>query len=87
MRVIMVFAAIALLAAVAPAGAQTRDVPPANAKKLSEIITKVEQRPDFAFIDEVDWDNKGYEVTYFTKDNAKVEIKYDPVTAAPMNLQ
>ncbi|PLP59483.1 hypothetical protein CYK37_09165 [Mesorhizobium loti] len=87
MRAITVFAAIALIAAAAPAGAQARDVPPPNAKKLSEIIATVEQRPDFAFIDEVDWDNKGYEVTYFTKDNAKVEIKYDPVTAAPMNLQ
>ncbi|HEV2502951.1 MAG TPA: PepSY domain-containing protein [Mesorhizobium sp.] len=87
MRIITVLAAISLIAVVAPAGAQTRDVPPANAKKLSEIVAKVEQRADFAFIDEVDWDNKGYEVTYFTKDGAKVEIKFDPVTAAPMNLQ
>lgn len=87
MRATTVFAAIALIAAAAPAGAQARDVPPPNAKKLSEIIAKVEQRPDFAFIDEVDWDNKGYEVTYFTKDDAKVEIKYDPVNATPMSQQ
>jgi len=87
MRAIAVFAAIVLIAVAVPAGAQAKNAPPPNAKKLSEIIAKVEQRPDFAFIDEVDWDGKGYDVTYFTKDEAKVEIKYDPITAMPMNLQ
>jgi hypothetical protein len=62
-------------------------VPPQNARKLSEIIAKVEQRPDFRYIDEVDWDDGGYEVTYYTRDNAKVEIKFDPVTGETKSLQ
>lgn len=62
-------------------------IPPQNAKKLSEIIAKVEQRPDFRYIDEVDWDDGVYDVTYYTTDNAKVEIKFDPVTAQPKSLQ
>jgi len=61
--------------------------PPQNARKLSEIIAKVEQRPDFRYIDEVDWDDGGYEVTYYTTDNAKVEIKFDPVSGETKSLQ
>lgn len=58
-------------------------LPPPNAKKLSEIIAKVEQRNDFRYVEEVDWDSGAYTVTYFTTDKAKVEITYDPVTAEP----
>lgn len=54
---------------------------------MSEIIAKVEQRPDFRYISEVDWDNGGYEVTYYTSDNAKVEIKFDPVTGETQSLR
>ncbi|HTM78617.1 MAG TPA: PepSY domain-containing protein [Devosia sp.] len=57
--------------------------PPPNAKKLSEIVAKVEQRQDFRFISEIDWDDGAYEVTYYTTDKAKVEIKYDPLTGEP----
>ncbi len=66
---------------------QAGQFPPQNSKKLSEIIAMVEQRPDFRFIDEVDWDDGGYEVTYYTTDNAKVEMKFDPVTGEPKSLQ
>jgi hypothetical protein len=59
-------------------------VPPENGLKLSEIIAKIEQRDQFRYIDEVDWDEEGYyEVTYYTSDKAKVEIKVDPVTGQP----
>jgi hypothetical protein len=61
--------------------------PPPSAKKLSEIIAKVEKRPDFRYIHEVEWDDGGYEVTYYTTDNAKVEIKFDPVSAEPQSLR
>jgi hypothetical protein len=85
---IVVAAFPALLLAALPAAAQEAgQFPPQNAKKLSEIVAKVEQRPDFRYIDEVDWDDGGYEVTYYTTDNAKVEIKFDPVTAQPKSLQ
>jgi hypothetical protein len=58
-------------------------LPPQNARKLSEIIGKVEQRDDFRYVDQVDWDSGAYTVTYYTTDKAKVEITYDPVTGEP----
>jgi hypothetical protein len=82
--------AAALATAVMSGTALAQDaarVPPQNAKKLSEIVAKVEQRPDFRYIDEVDWDDGGYEVTYYTTDNAKVEIKFDPVTGETKSLR
>ncbi|MEP6564055.1 MAG: PepSY domain-containing protein [Mesorhizobium sp.] len=63
--------------------ADEKPLPPPDAKKLSEIIAKVEQRDGFRYVKEVDWDSGGYTVTYYTADKAKVEITYDPVTAAP----
>lgn len=57
--------------------------PPKNAMKLSEIIAKVEQRDNFHYIDDIEWDDGGYDVTYYTNDKAKVEIKFDPVSGQP----
>ncbi|TPM35880.1 PepSY domain-containing protein [Mesorhizobium sp. B2-3-5] len=75
---------VAVLLAAAPAlAADEKPLPPANAKKLSEIIAKVEQRDGFRYVKEVDWDSGAYTVTYYTSDKAKVEITYDPVTAEP----
>ncbi|MER9162059.1 MULTISPECIES: PepSY domain-containing protein [unclassified Mesorhizobium] len=75
---------VAVLLAGAPAlAADDKPLPPPNAKKLSEIIAKVEQRDGFRYVDEVDWDSGAYTVTYYTGDKAKVEITYDPVTAEP----
>ena len=84
-------AAAALLVAACAAGpahAQTRDrVPPPNSMKLSGILAKVEQRPDFRYVSEVKWDDDGYKVTYYTADNARVEMKFDPVTAETKPLR
>lgn len=57
--------------------------PPQNAKKLSEIVAKVEKRNDFRYVKEVGWSSDGYTVTYYTTDKAKVEITYDPVSGEP----
>lgn len=57
--------------------------PPQNALKLSEIIAKVEQRDGFRYIDDVEWERGFYEVTYYTVDRAKVEIRFDPLTGEP----
>jgi hypothetical protein len=74
-------AGIGLLVLGGVAAAQTADrSPPQDARKLSEIVAKVEQRQDFRYISEIDWDDGAYEVTYYTTDKAKVEIKYDPLT-------
>lgn len=80
-----IFAAVVALTMLGGAAlAQQADRgPPENGKKLSEIIAKVEQRQDFRYIDEIDWDDGAYEVTYYTTDKAKVEIRYDPVSGNP----
>lgn len=49
--------------------------------KLSEIIAKIEQNPDVEYIDEVDWNDRGYyEIEYVMKNGAEAEIKIDPKT-------
>lgn len=66
--------------------AQTKPpaVPPENALKLSEIIAKIEQRDQFRYLSEVEWESEGYyDIVYYTTDKAKVEIKIDPVTGEP----
>jgi hypothetical protein len=81
---LMLTTSVALLIAAGPAfAADETALPPPNAKKLSEIIAKVEQRDGFRYVKEVDWDKDSYTVTYYTADKAKVEITYDPVTAEP----
>jgi hypothetical protein len=62
---------------------QDQRLPPENAIKLSEIVAKVEQREGFRFVDEIEWDQTGYTVVYYTTDKAKVEIVFDPVTGQP----
>lgn len=79
--------ALAASPALAQTAAPAPDVPPANGKKLSEIIAKVEQRPDFRYIGDVDWDDGGYDITYYTTDNAKVEMKFDAVSGETKSLQ
>ena len=72
---------LAVLGSAWPVAAQDQPrVPPQDARKLSEIVAKVEQRPGFRYISEIDWEDGGYAVTYFTTDNAKVEVDFDPVT-------
>ncbi|MBZ9740572.1 MULTISPECIES: PepSY domain-containing protein [unclassified Mesorhizobium] len=82
-RLVLV-AGMALLCGVGSAfAADDKPLPPPNAKKLSEILAKVEQRNGFRYVKEVDWEDGAYTITYYTADKAKVEITYDPVTAEP----
>ena len=62
--------------------AEARDMqPPADAMPLSQILAKIEQRPDFRYIDDVEWDDDGYyELEYRTKDGGEVRLKLDPKT-------
>ncbi|WP_448149227.1 PepSY domain-containing protein [Labrys miyagiensis] len=80
--------AVALLAAAlfaGPAFAQSdAAAPPANGKKLSELISKVETRDKFLYISQIDWSTSGYyEVIYYTSDKAKVELHLDAMTGEP----
>ena len=66
--------------------AQTKEpaIPPENAMKLSDIIGKIQQRDQFRYVADVEWDSEGYyDIVYYTTDKAKVEIKIDPVTGEP----
>ncbi|MGN6582849.1 MAG: PepSY domain-containing protein [Rhizobiaceae bacterium] len=70
----------------APAFAQSdaKAVPPPNAMKISQIVAQVEKRDHFNYISEIDWSRDGYyEITYYTTDKAKVELKINPVTGKP----
>lgn len=80
-RLVLIACMASLLVAGPVLAADDTHLPPPNAKKLSEIIAKVEQRDGFRYVKEVDWDNGAYTVTYYTSDKAKVEITYDAVTA------
>jgi len=77
----VVFASTAVLAQITNETA----VPPKNAMKASEIVAKIEARADFQYLDELDWDDEGYyDIVYFTRDKAKVEIKINPATGEPI---
>ncbi|RWC40184.1 MAG: PepSY domain-containing protein [Mesorhizobium sp.] len=82
-RLLLATSVAVLLAGGPVLAADDRPLPPSNAKKLSEILAKVEKRDGFLYVKEVDWDSGAYTVTYYTSDKAKVEINYDPVTAEP----
>jgi len=83
MRAVVLAIGIAVLIGGSAFAADDQATPPQNAKKLSEILAKVEKRSDFRYVKEVDWSKDGYTVTYYTIDKAKVEITYDPVTGEP----
>lgn len=80
----MVLAVLAAMAVAASQGqAQTREppVPSDKALRLSDIIAKVEQRGQFRYVSNVEWNTDGYyDVTYYTTDNAKVELKIDAIS-------
>ncbi len=84
-RTAIVLLTIATLASgVAFAQDRPSPIPPENARKLSQILATVEQRSDFRYVSNVEWDEDGYyDITYFTGDKAKVEIKIDAVTGEP----
>lgn len=77
------------VAALIPAAAMAADTPPpADAMKLSAVITALEERvgDQLGYIDEVDWDDDGYwEIEYKGTDGSSTEVKLDPVTAEPRN--
>ena len=77
----------AFVAALFPATVMAADTPPpADAMKLSAVITALEERvgDQLGYIDEVEWDDDGYwEIEYKGTDGASTEVKLDPVTGEP----
>jgi Peptidase propeptide and YPEB domain len=83
-RNLVTIAALGLVCCGPALGQEGGKLPPANAIKLSAIVAKVEQRADFRYVDRIEWDTGGfYDITYFTTDKARVEIKINPVTGEP----
>ena len=81
-----ILAAVALsgTAGIASAADSADKMPPEHGQKVSEIIARIESRPDFRYLESVEWDRQGYyEITYHTADKAKVEIKIDAATGQP----
>jgi len=58
--------------------------PPVGALSLSQIITQIESRPDFAFIKDIAWEDGRYEVEYRTRDGRDRNLKVDPRTGRPV---
>jgi hypothetical protein len=73
--------AAGLLIGLPSANALAQDLPPPQgAKPLSQLLQTIEKSADFAYIDEVDWDDGVFKVEYFTQAGAKKKIRIDPVT-------
>lgn len=61
-----------------------QDRPPAGSLAASEVLRQVEQRPDFASLHDMEWDDDGYwEIEYVTRDGGKRTVRLDPRTGAP----
>lgn len=80
---VVALAAFVVGATAALAQDPIRPAPAGNVQKLSALIAKVEARPNFHYVDEIEWEGSVYTITYFTTDKAKVEIRIDPVTGEP----
>jgi len=73
------------LLAVCSTAALAADAPPQDAQPLSQIMQQIEDRSDFAYIDEVEWEHGVYEVEYITTSGAKMEINIDPISGEQVN--
>ena len=61
-----------------------QDRPPAGSLPASEVLRQLEQRPDYASLHEMEWDDDGYwEIEYVTREGSKRTIRLDPRTGAP----
>jgi hypothetical protein len=70
----------ALLIGLPTAKALADAPPPQGAKPLTQLLQDIEKSADFAYFDEVDWDDGAYEVEYYTKTGAKKKLHIDPVS-------
>ncbi|MDN5926993.1 MAG: PepSY domain-containing protein [Hyphomicrobiales bacterium] len=83
-KALYLIAAATLIGGQAYAQTATSQIPPQNSKKLSQLVASVEQRDKFQYVKDIEWDDDGYyQITYYTSDKAKVEIKLDPVSGQP----
>jgi hypothetical protein len=74
------------LLAAGPALAERSERPPQGSIAASEVLRLVEQRPDFASIEEMEWDDDGYwEVEYRTRDDTRRKLRLNPRDGSPIS--
>ena len=56
---------------------------PEGSKPLTEILRPIETRPDFAYFEEVEFEDGKYKIEYLKKDGSKQKIEVDPLTGTP----
>lgn len=63
-------------------GLADQDRPPAGSLPASEVLRQLEQRPDYASLHEMEWDDDGYwEVEYRTLDGGLRKLRIEPRTS------
>jgi hypothetical protein len=70
--------------------AVAQDIDPANTaeggKRPSEILASIEDREDFRYLEEMEWNDDGYySIVYHTADKARVEIHIDARSGDPVD--
>ncbi|MHB2265674.1 PepSY domain-containing protein [Aliihoeflea sp. PC F10.4] len=70
--------------------AMAQDIDPTakaeNGKRPSEILTSIEDREDFRYLEEMEWNDDGYySIVYHTADKARVEIHIDALSGEPVD--
>lgn len=58
--------------------------PPPGSAKLSAILTSVEARPDFSFVNSVDYGSGRYQIVYYMSDGAEVRMEFDAMSGEPI---
>jgi hypothetical protein len=54
--------------------------PPEGSRPLSGILAEVEKRADFAYVEDVEYDDGAYKIEYRTKDGVERKLYIDPKT-------
>lgn len=70
--------------------AMAQDIDPTskaeNGKRPSEILASIEDRDDFRYLEEMEWNDDGYySIVYHTGDKARVEINIDALSGDPID--
>jgi hypothetical protein len=77
MRILLV---AAVMIALSMTNALANTPPTQGAKPLSELLQSIEKSADFGYIEEVEWDDRAYEIEYYTKTGVKKKVYIDPVS-------
>ena len=80
---VLTLLAILLGTALLARAQETVEGPPPGSLSLSEILRKVEGRPDFGFVQQITWQQGSYRIAYRTKDGTLRQMAADALTGMP----